>query len=224
MSSKTEILERIRSHRLESLPPPSLNQAWITYPEPAARFAEMLSAVGGRCLPADNVDDLNRQLRELPNYGNAARIASCVPGIADANVDVEAVHDPHDLADIDYAVLPGVLAVAESAAVWVTDEHVRHRVLYFIPQHLALVVPASQVVDNLHQAYQRIGRDRNFPHDMASDSQPRKFRFGTFISGPSKTADIEQSLVIGAHGARSLAVILLKDAPRGSRVPQQRMP
>ena len=74
-------------------------------------------------------------------------------------------------------------------------DNIRQRTIYFIAQHLALVVPRSEVVSNMHQAYQRLRFDDN--------------AFGCFVSGPSKTADIEQSLVIGAHGARSLTVFLV---------------
>jgi L-lactate dehydrogenase complex protein LldG len=72
---------------------------------------------------------------------------------------------------------------------------VKHRAIYFIVQHLALVLPADQLVDNMHQAYDRA--------TVGSSS------LGLFLSGPSKTADIEQSLVIGAHGPRSLSVVLV---------------
>ncbi|MCU0983250.1 MAG: LUD domain-containing protein, partial [Pirellulaceae bacterium] len=74
-----------------------------------------------------------------------------------------------------------------------------HRVLFFIVQHLVLIVPADRVLHNLHEAYGQLRFDRP--------------EFGLFISGPSKTADIEQSLVIGAHGARSLTVFLLESPP-----------
>ena len=88
-----------------------------------------------------------------------------------------------------------MFGVAENAAVWVPGEALNpHRAIFVIVQHLILVVPAGQIVDNLHQAYERL------------QWSPKSF--GIFISGPSKTADIEQSLVIGAHGARSCTVIL----------------
>ena len=99
-----------------------------------------------------------------------------------------------ELDDIDVAILPGDFAVAENAAVWVTDAAVRYRAIYFIAQHLVLVVPREALLDHLHQAYERLS--------FAGAG------YGLFISGPSKTADIEQSLVIGAHGARSLTVLL----------------
>jgi L-lactate dehydrogenase complex protein LldG len=123
-------------------------------------------------------------------------VASLVPGIPSRNVDLSAIEDPHDLEGIDVAVIPGTFGVAENAAVWIPGETLTpHRSIFVIVQHLILVVPAGEIVDNLHQAYERIQWSPN--------------SFGIFISGPSKTADIEQSLVIGAHGARSCTVILL---------------
>ncbi len=131
-------------------------------------------------------------------YSTAKKTVSCVEGVGESTFDLSRVEDPHELEDVDYAVLPGELAVAENAAIWITDERVRHRVLFFLPQHLALVVPASRLVHNMHEAMTRI--------------DPARRAFGCFLSGPSKTADIEQSLVIGAHGARSMTVYLIDPA------------
>lgn len=101
-----------------------------------------------------------------------------VPGIGDTTFDIAKVDDPHHLENVDFAVLRGHFCVAENGAIWVTDDNVKHRVLYFIPQHISLVVPASQIVHNMHEAYSRITIGAHL--------------FAGFISGPSKTADIEQ--------------------------------
>jgi L-lactate dehydrogenase complex protein LldG len=158
-------------------------------------FSETLHGVGGRCIEVADDQNLRDELARLEPVATAKKICSLIPDVLAPNVDLSAVEDPHQLEDVDVAVVPGHFAVAENAAVWVTDEQLRHRAVLFIVQHLVLVVPRAQVLDNMHEAYERLrfqGRG-----------------FGAFISGPSKTADIEQSLVIGAHGPRSLTVFLV---------------
>jgi L-lactate dehydrogenase complex protein LldG len=103
--------------------------------------------------------------------------------------------DNHELADVELMILPAHFAVAENGACWVNDDLYKERVLPFIPQHLALVVKKESFVATMHHAYKRIG--------------DKKYGFGTFIAGPSKTADIEQSLILGAHGPRSLVVFVM---------------
>ena len=76
------------------------------------------------------------------------------------------------------------------------NEENRHRALYFIAQNIVTVLDEKDILNNMHEAYTKI----NF-----EDSG-----YGVFISGPSKTADIEQSLVIGAHGPKSGYVIFTK--------------
>ncbi|MCA9245726.1 MAG: LUD domain-containing protein [Planctomycetales bacterium] len=196
MASKQQILEAIRRQSVAPVEHPGVEGPWITYDDAPAQFAAALESVGGLCHFVADLPAVNAALAEIPEFSAAQRIYSSVPEIGGANVDMASIDNPHALDDVDFAVFSGEVAVAENAAVWVTDEHVRHKVVYFLSQHLALVVRRSQLVDNMRQAFEKI--------------EFRAGRFGVFISGPSKTADIEQSLVVGAHGARSLHVFVVE--------------
>jgi len=101
----------------------------------------------------------------------------------------------HSFADVELCILRSGLGVAENGALWLTEEDMTVRVLPFIAQHLAVVISKTNLVPTMAQAYEKIGS--------------ATYGYGAFISGPSKTADIEQSLVIGAHGPRSLSVFIL---------------
>lgn len=198
-SSKLAILAAIRQSSVEPVELPDTFGIGIVYDDPVARFSEMVERVGGDSLRLPGWEDFVDALEELEVYQSAERILSQLPGVPRANVELDAIEDPREMNYLDLAILPGEFAVAENGAVWVTDRRINHRVVYVIAEHLILVVDASQVVHNLHQAYQRI--------------RFREPGYGLFISGPSKTADIAASLVKGAQGPRRHHVVLVGDGP-----------
>ena len=100
--------------------------------------------------------------------------------------------DGLSLAEVEVLEIDGAFGVAENGAIWLTEEALPHRVAPFICQHL--VIHVQKIVPNMHAAYEELTNQTT--------------GFGLFLAGPSKTADIEQSLVIGAHGARSLTVVI----------------
>ena len=88
-----------------------------------------------------------------PKAATATRVVSLVPGLGRSNVDLTSVSDPHTLADLDLAILPGEFGVAENAAVWIDGRKLPHRVVFVITNHLVLVVHARDIVSHMHGAY-----------------------------------------------------------------------
>jgi len=195
MSGKHDILSAIRKQTLPSAELPDTGQVGIRYEDPAAQFVAVLPAVGGLARRVADVAELKRELAQLDVRRQAKRIYSARPDIEPGNVDLAALSDPKQLNGLDLAVLCGEFGVAENGAVWVRCDDVIHRAVHVAAEHLVLIVPTNQIVHNMHQAYQRLSFDGP--------------SYRLFISGPSKTADIEQSLVIGAQGPRSLCVFVL---------------
>ncbi len=195
MTSRDAILAALRRASPPASPLPDTPQA-IVFPDPVAQFADVVRAVGGACLRVAGLDELNVELARLEPYAKARRIASLVSGAGTPSVDLASIRDPHELEGVDVAIIPGELGVAENGAVWVPGSALGpQRAIFVIAEHLVLVVPAGRIVHTMHEAYERIRIERP--------------GFGLFICGPSKTGDIEQALVIGAHGPRSCTVFLL---------------
>ncbi len=195
-SSREKVLERLRQARPPAVPLPDVPTSPVRFEDLAGRFAQSLTEVGGSCVRVPTLAEAGAAVRGLPAAQSAREIVSLVPEVLPGTLHLDTIQDPHDLAGVDLAVVPGEFGVAENAAVWLTDAALKQRrAVLFVTQHLVLVVPASELVSTLHEAYARL-----------------RFGgpgFGLFISGPSKTADIEQALVIGAHGARSTTVVLV---------------
>ncbi|AWW31116.1 lactate utilization protein B/C [Echinicola strongylocentroti] len=192
MSSKEAILGAIKKNKPAATPLPDL----LKFPDETnliERYEKGLTGNGGKLQVVDSLEELEAFVRE--NYASDQLIASLVDEV-NGNVDVSKISDPHDLEHVELAILKGELGVSENGAIWMPEKNVVHRVLPFIAQHLIIVIREETLLTNMHDAYEKV--------NVADGG------YGVFIAGPSKTADIEQSLVIGAHGPRSLTVFLLK--------------
>lgn len=190
MSNKEEILKNIRLHTQERVEMPLIALDAIHYPDKVEQFVQVSKSVGGNAVVLREGEDLNALIRSL--YPDAVKSASNVPGI-DVVINPDDVHTSQELNGIDLGIVQGVFGVAENGCVWVV-QNVKERSLYFISEYLVILIDKDQLVDNMHEAYKK--------------AQFNEYGFGCFISGPSKTADIEQALVVGAHGPKGVTVIL----------------
>jgi L-lactate dehydrogenase complex protein LldG len=195
MSSKESILQKIKQNQPKELNElPNLEPLKESNLDILEQYKTVLKSIGGDFAEVSNYAAIVDFVKE--NFDTSKRILTTLPELSEvANLDWTN-DDPHSLQDAELILIKAHFGVAENSALWVTDEIMGQRVSAFIPQYLAIVVNKKDIVAKMHQAYDRIGN--------------QEYGFGTFIAGPSKTADIEQSLVLGAHGARGLTVFLME--------------
>ena len=194
MSSKEDILKKYKANVREKFDMPDLSDIKaITYPEPLVQFVKMAEMVGGQVIEVDPGRDINVLIREL--FPDAKEIASNLPEITIATRNPDTVGRARDLNGTDVGVIRGKFGVAENACIWI-PQTMKEKAVCFISENLIILLPKSQIVNNMHEAYKRIEFDKEYDG------------YGTFISGPSKTADIAQVLVMGAQAARSATIFL----------------
>lgn len=191
MSTKEEILNTVKRHIRQAYDMPEIKLNAIQYPDKINQFIEISKGVGGNAVLLEAGETVNDVIKKL--YPDAKNICSNLPGI-EANINPDNFDDPHDLAHIDLSIVKGEMGIAENGSVWI-PQNVKQKVIYFISEYLIIVLDRNSLVNNMHEAY--------------ADLKPTEKGFGVFISGPSKTADIEQALVVGAHGAKGVTVILI---------------
>lgn len=192
MSSKETILANIRRNTGTRQEMPDLSAIeTIVYPDKLKTFAEVLAAAGGKAVELQPGEEVNAVIRR--EFPDAKRIASNLPEITCATFNPDEVEDPRMLNGTDLAVITGEFGVAENAAVWI-PRMVRHKGLYFISNALVILLDKTKLVNTMNEAYRLTAQ--------------ADYNYGVFMSGPSKTADIEQALVFGAHGPIQVMVLL----------------
>ena len=197
MSNKDDILKRYRANVREKYDMPDLSDIKATtYPNPLVQFVKMTEMVGGQVIEVDPGRDINVLIKEL--FPDAKEIASNLPEITIATRNPDTVGRARDLNGTDVGIIRGKFGAAENACIWI-PQTMKEKAVCFISENLIILLPKSQIVNNMHEAYKRIEFDNEYDG------------YGTFISGPSKTADIAQVLVMGAQAARSATVLLLPE-------------
>ena len=221
MSSRDKILNTVRNNQPAPREMPPLPDGTpVAAGELAPLFIASLEAIGAAAFIVSGFDRIATILHE--QFPAARRIVTSCPQLTAFAEAAAKDSDPHMLENVDLAILPAHFGVAENGSCWVTETQMVERVLPFIAQHLVLVIPRSSIVANMHAAYERIavleaaataGASGQTSATAGAPGQTpaAPYGFATFIAGPSKTADIEQSLVLGAHGPMSLTVFLVDE-------------
>ena len=194
MSSREKILSAIAANQPDLVALPTIDlETVISYENTFLQFKTVLEGIGGKAELISDISILKNKLIEDRATGKL--IINSIPKIGTVDESAYAL-PPLELEKLEIAYLAGTLAVAENVAIWMYESQMQNRLLPFISQHLVLVIHLKDIVPTMHHAYQKL--------DIAKEG------FGAFIAGPSKTADIEQSLVIGAHGARSAMIYVIE--------------
>ena len=193
MIRKEEILSRIRAGVKERYDMPALDDIrGITYPDPLKQFVEMSEAVGGKVVELAPGEDLNALVRRL--FPDAREIASNLPEVTIATRNPDTAGSAQALDGTDVGIIRGEFGVAENGCIWV-PQTMKEKAVCFISEHLVILLPMNRIVNNMHEAYRQVSFN--------------DYGYGAFISGPSKTADIAQVLVMGAQASRSVTIVLL---------------
>ena len=191
MTARERILSNVKKNAPASFSLEEVQVRHTAYDNPVEKFKNTLVSIGGAVLEV-------RSFMEVEEFISAkfgtGKVIKHLPSITGETFS--SAQGSHALADVKVAVLEGKFGVAENGATWLTDFEMGDRALPFICENLILIIQPQNVVSNMDDAYKIMGN--------------ADYNFGAFIAGPSKTADIEQSLVLGAHGPKTLTVFLLK--------------
>ena len=194
MESRNRILKRVKQNQPQQCTGSIYNITPQHFSDVIEKFKETLIAIGGSVCELSSLEEVSPYVDNLfPNRKNELNFFT-----RSNQQTSNTCNTGHDYENIDLVVLKGQFGVAENGGIWITEKNMLDRALPFICENLILVVNRNDIVHTLHDAYLRI--------------EPTEYQYGTFIAGPSKTADIEQSLVLGAHGAKSLTVLLIPNA------------
>lgn len=190
---KEDLLAKLRANTHCQFDMPDMDIQGIQYDDTLKQFIEMTKSVGAHVVEAKQGDDFNALVKDA--YPEAKVFASNMPEITIAQKNPDTVAEANDLNGTDVGIVRGEVGVAENGCIWI-PQTMKEKAVLFISEYLVIFLDKKNVVNNMHEAYARIDMDP-------------KYNFGTFISGPSKTADIEQALVMGAQAARGVTVVLL---------------
>lgn len=192
MSNKEDILRRFRANVKEKFDMPNLNDIKsVTYEDVLRQFIDVSESVGAKIVNIESYESINDLIKKC--YPEAKTISSNLPEVTIATSNPDDVEDAQTLNGTDVGVIKGEFGVAENGCIWI-PQTMKEKAVCFISENLIIILEKDRILNNMHEAYKQIAFN--------------DYGYGTFISGPSKTADIAQVLVMGAQAARSVTVVL----------------
>ncbi len=193
MTTREKILEAVLQNQPELKPLPDISMFKGDSTNAVQQYMDIFKTIGGSPYMVESYEGIKELINE--NFDVTKRMVTTLPQLGESIELISDSVDPSTYENVELAIIHGHFGVAENGAIWLTDDIMVQRIIPYICQHLAVVVSAKSIVPTLHEAYEIIGKG--------------DYGFGGFIGGPSKTADIEQALVLGAHGPLTMTVFIL---------------
>jgi len=194
MTTREKILEAVLKNQPATTALPDITMFKGDNNDLVKKYMDVFKTIGGTAFLVEDIEAMKALINET--FDTTKRTVTTLPELSESFELISATADPHTYDDVELAIIKAHFSVAENGAVWLTEEVMGQRIIPYICQHLAVVMNADDILPTLHEAYEKIGTG--------------DYGFGGFIGGPSKTADIEQALVLGAHGPLTMTVFILK--------------
>ena len=179
------------------LPPKELLELFVTMVERSAATVARVGALDD--VPAAVAEFLRRHNLPMRLQRGADAALAAMPWTAETTLTVDAgPPDPASLA----AVSRAFSGIAETGSLVLASGPDNPTSLNFLPDNHVVVVTAADVAGDFETVWTKL-------REKYGENLPRAVNL---VTGPSRTADIEQTLVIGAHGPRQLHVIVVGEA------------
>ena len=201
-----------KTHASAGSPPSSRAGEWLppagdSFEEQLACFRENAVALKADFFHVNNRDELTKRLVELRDAEGWKKIATHAGELTDLAVKslalpvlkTDTAYDVNELEACNAGITECDALIAQTGSVLVTNRSAGGRALSVLPPHHMVIARREQLLRDLPMAFQLIKQKygANYPSMIS------------FITGPSRTGDIERILVLGAHGPRKLTVFLL---------------
>ena len=204
-TARESILGSIRSHLAASLPFDDhlenlANSVILSKPDSTPRslpelFKESVESVAAHCIITTDVTETLRQiLTDLRPRRVAVSDKVHLPDVEIEEVGV--APDAHDIFSFDVGITTAQAAIAETGTLVLDSACERHRLVSLVPPVHIAIINASAIVETVNDALTLLHKEKEISPAV------------TFITGPSRTADIELTLAIGVHGPQELYVIV----------------
>ncbi len=194
MNTREQILTAVKNNQPPTTVLPDISMFGGSTCDNVETYMNVFKTIGGSVYLVNNIEEISELVSQ--NFDSTLRFVTTLPELNAIAEPLQKTIDPHLYEDVEVAIIRAQFGVAENGAVWVTEQLTGHRIIPYICQHLAVVIDAASIVPTLHEAYEIIGEG--------------DYGFAAFIGGPSKTADIEQALVLGAHGPLTMTVFIVQ--------------
>jgi L-lactate dehydrogenase complex protein LldG len=210
-TSREKILKKVRAalmhkSRMETTP---IDFESNIYPDPEDPlelvFAQQFSDAGGQFVFCENEEEFCYNISALTSDGTFGKIWCAEEWLSPLlrSAAISHLESSAELESADTSITGCEFLIARTGSVLVSSKQVSGRRGPVYPHQHIVVCKTSQLVYNLKDALKNV--KAKYPEGLPS--------MVSVITGPSRTADIEKTLVMGAHGPKEIYVFMIDDVP-----------